>query len=214
MAKRSIVGPVILIGVFVVPLLVYLFLFVGTKQQFSRVPYVYKIMENGDSLVYSLPVFHVKNVAGDSISTETLLGNICIIGFFSPKGDHLTNTAFIGNLKRTFDNIAWEKSPDIRFVLFSEEDASADLKAFTDSLGLNPQHWLFLSGSKETIEKIAVDGLGVPDFKQSLQPFTASTVVLTDKEGKVRKQYVATDLVEERKIQEDLITLLRLDYGL
>lgn len=214
MAKRSIIGPAILIGVFVVPLLVYFFLFVGTKQQFNRVPYVYKIMENGDTLHYSLPVFHVKNIAGDIVSTETLLGNICIIGFFSAEGDHLTNTALIGNLKRTFDNVAWEQSPDIRFVLFSVEDTTGRLDVIADSLGLDPRYWQFLSGSPETINKIAIDGLGIPDFAQSAQPSTASTVVLTDKKGKVRKQYVATDLVEERKIQEDLITLLRLDYGL
>ncbi|MDX2250567.1 MAG: SCO family protein [Bacteroidia bacterium] len=213
MAKRSILGPVVLIFVFVVPLLVYFFLFVGTKQQFNRVPFVYKITETGDTLNYGIPGFRMVNTDGDTVSQKNLLGNICIIGFYSPQGENYTNTALIGNLRRTFDNIAWEKKPAIKFILFSVEDSTSTLKAFTDSLGVDTQNWMFVSGSGDAIVTVA-EGLGVPDFQRFPQPFTSPTVVLTDREGMVRKQYIATDLVEERKIQEDLITLLRVDYGL
>ncbi|MEZ4825792.1 MAG: hypothetical protein R3C61_05775 [Bacteroidia bacterium] len=214
MAKRSIIGPIILIGIFVVPLAGYFFLKLATSQQFNKMPFVYQIQENGDTVYYRLPVFHFQSLDGDSVSGEALLGNICLLGFFSPEGEPMVNTAFIGNLKRTFDNIAWERSPDIRFALFCEKDTTGKLRAYVDSLDVNPDQWMFLTASAEALQNLAEEGLGITDFTSSGKPFSSGLVVLTDKEGRVRKKYNATNLIEERKIQEDLITLLRLEYGL
>ena len=214
MAKRSITGPLILIGVFGIPLLTYLFLFVGTEQQFNRVPYQYDISTNGDTLWHTLPDFSLVNTAGETITHKDLKGNICIAGFISPDGEDIKTLALIGNLRRSYDNIDWDKNPDIRFVFLSTSDSLPALQSYADSVNLDPKYWMFLSGDRKEVNRIA-RAFHIPDFENRTdgKPFTSQTVILTDKTGRARKYYIGTDLSEERKIQEDLIALMRLDYG-
>lgn len=214
MAKRSIAGPLILIGVFGIPLLTYLFLFVGTEQQFNRVPYQYDIGADGDTLWHTLPDFSLVDVEGNTVTREDLVGNICITGFISPDGEDIKTVALIGNLRRSYDNIDWDKNPDIRFIFISTSDSLPALQAYADSVDLDPRYWMFLSGDDDEVNRVA-QSFHIEEFenRSDSKPFTSQTVILTDKTGKARKYYIGTDLSEERKIQEDLIALMRLDYG-
>ncbi|MEZ4848344.1 MAG: hypothetical protein R3B93_06940 [Bacteroidia bacterium] len=94
---------------------------------------------------------------------------------------------------------------------------SEGVKAFVNSLEVDTQKWMFLSGEQDEIYKLAMGGFVFPDFIRKAPgdaPFTAQTVVMTDKSGKARNYYIATDLQQERTILEDFIALLRVDYGL
>ncbi|MCB0836284.1 MAG: SCO family protein [Bacteroidetes bacterium] len=216
--KKSSVVPLVMLGLFLLPFLIYLFLFFGTEQKFERVPFQYTIMENGDTAYHSFPNFTLNNLYGDSIRRSDLEGKICLLGFFSVNDDSLKKTTVLfGNLKRVYDNIDWEKNPSFQFVFVNMGDNPEEVNAFVNSLEVDTQKWMFLSGEQDEIYKLAMGGFVFPDFIRKAPgdaPFTAQTVVMTDKSGKARNYYIATDLQQERTILEDFIALLRVDYGL
>ena len=215
--KKSQVVPLMMLVLFVLPLVIYLFLAVGTKQNFDRVPFQYNIVENGDTVYHSLPNFALNDLYADSLYRKDLDQKICVISFFSIHDDSLMKTTVLnGNLKRVYDNIDWEKNPPFKFISINTGDSPEKVRAYADSMGINPKHWLFLNGSQNEIFRLGSSSFEFPDFINKLpgsEPFTSQTVVLIDKAGRARNYYIGTDLVQERKIQEDLIALLRIDYG-
>ena len=208
----------ILLITLLLPLGIYFFLYTGTTQKFEHVPYAYSV-ESGDTVFHRLPTFDLVRTDQQAISEEDLGPYISIITFFAVGDDaDKKTTVLFGNLQRIYDNIDWEMNPPFRFVSINTGDSAALAAAFESrrvrETEVDPQHWWTLSGEQQMVATIG-KALYVPGFEAKdsvFTPFTSQVAALVDKSGKVRKLYVATDLQEERKIQEDLITLLRLDY--
>ncbi|MEL6847480.1 MAG: hypothetical protein AAFP92_03135 [Bacteroidota bacterium] len=195
------------------------FLYLFTEQVHDRVPYEYDIVENGDTLFHELPVFQLVNLDGDTLGRDDLLPYVTIIDFFSLEKDSLNvRTVLHGNLERTYRNIEWDRQPKppIRFISISTGDSPEALKAYASKREeVDVDNWWILRGSPEEVYKLGAYTFQLMDFSRKTaqsEPFTAQQVALVDREGKVRKYYVGTDLIEERKIQEDLINLFKQDY--
>ncbi|MEM7654649.1 MAG: hypothetical protein AAF399_00860 [Bacteroidota bacterium] len=206
---------IILFVVFVLPLLVFGFLYLGTEQVFDSVPYEYHLVEGGDTVFHGISTFEFQEPDGTPITPEDLKGHITILSFFSTQDVDKVTTVLFGNLKRVYDNIEWELDPPYRFVSVNMGDSLAEVAAFSQDLEVDKENWKIVTGSQEDIYRLATQGLVIPDFIRHTpgsEPFTAQTIALLDKEGKVRRYFVGTDLGEERKLQEDLIAMLRLEY--
>lgn len=214
--RSSLTRPILLIAL-VLPLALLAFIYLGTKQEFEGVPIQYDI-QDGDTVVHTLPVFSFVNTKGETITQDDLQGKIVLMSFFSVDGDSLSQTktkVLFGNLMRTYENVDWEKDPPFLFVSVNTGDSLAVVRAFAARQESEPEHWWFLGGNQEDVIRLGGKGLRLPEFTHAtpgFQPFTSQRAALIDMEGRVRKYYVATDLQEERGIQEDLITLLRIDY--
>lgn len=208
---------IVLFALFVLPMLIYFFFYFGTEQRFQRVPYQYDIVENGDTVFHELPIFALVNLDGDTLRKEDLLGNITLIDFFTTVDDSFKLTTVLhGNLTRTFKNINWEQNPSIRYLSINTGDPIDEVQAYANQReDIDPERWWITTGSPEEIEKLASQTFNLPEFARRIPsdpPITSQTVALVDKTGKVRKYYIATDLVQERKIAEDLIALFRMEY--
>ncbi len=205
----------ILLLVLALPIAVFLFMYNFTQQNFTRLPYEHDLIENGDSVFHRIPDVVFTDLNGRSFPASELEGNLVFLDFFTLRQDSLKLTAVLhGNLKRTHDNVMWERNPPIRFVSISTGDQLEELQAHASSLEAEAPGWQIVTVSQEDLLRLG-DAFQIPDFSKQMpgqQPFTSQTVVFLDKEGYARKYFTGTDLAEERKMQEDLITLFRLEY--
>ena len=215
MNKQTKLGRLVLFLVFILPLLLFAFLYVGTKPVFEGVPYQYHTIEGGDTVFHELSTFGFRESGGEMLRREDLQGKIVIIDFFSTRDSAKVTTVLHGNLKRTYENVNWETDPPYLFLSINMGDSLADLQAYVEEMEIDSRHWKMVQGSQEEIYRLATQALMIPDFvrhRPGNPPFTAQTVAMVDKDGLVRDYFVATNLSEERKMQENLIALLRLEY--
>ena len=206
--------PILLVAL-LLPLGLLTFIYLGTTQEFEGVPYEYDLVD-GDTVYHTLPVFSLVNTQGDTVTQEDLLGKIVLLSFFAVGDDSLSKTTVLfGNLMRTYENIEWEREPPFQFVSIATGDSVGAVRAFAQGQESDPTHWRFWTGKQEQVLEIAKQARGFAELaskQPGFEPFTSQRAALIDKEGRVRRYYMATDLQEERDIQEDLITLLRIDY--
>ncbi len=206
----------ILLTVLAVPLLVFGFMYIFTEQNFERLPYQYDLVENGDTVFHQVPDVVFRTLEGDSLTSDDLKGNLVFMDFFSVREDSLKLTTVLhGNLKRTYDNVMWDRNPPIRFVSVNTGDKLEEIQAHKVSLEAKSPGWTFVMVSIEDLVKLG-DAFQIPAFGKynpGSAAFTAQTVAFMDKEGFVRKYFVGTDLAEERKMQEDIISLFRMEYS-
>lgn len=204
----------IVLAVFVVPLAIWVFLKLFSSPVRDRVPFVYKV-ESGDSIIRTLPDFSLTNLAGEEVQREDLIGNICFVSFFSLAEDTLSRVLH-GNLRRTYKNLNWDREPAVRFININTGDSLPAIQAYRDKQEeLDSQYWMTLRGVDSVIYQLAGKSLDLPKFRDKPQgPFklTSQYVSLIDKEGRVRKFFIGTDLAHERRMQEDIIALMRMEY--
>ena len=104
---------------------------------------------------------------------------------------------------------------DIRLVSFSvdpEVDTPAVLTEYAKKYGADPNRWLFLTGSKESLYTLSKDGfkLAVEDSGGTeLEPIThSSRFALIDQQGRIRGYYSMEDPSELAHIIKDAKSLL------
>lgn len=108
------------------------------------------------------------------------------------------------------------KDDPVRFVSFSVEpdhDTPEVLQKYAESFSA-PDHWLFLTGTREQIRSLTVEGfkLGLemtpPPGMSFPEPILHSTrFVLVDGEGRIRGYYEAFDEESMKRLEADLRAL-------
>ncbi|WNJ16611.1 hypothetical protein [Pontibacter sp. G13] len=215
MTRQGNIARWMVMAVLVVPIMLYLYLRFGADHKFDRVPFQYEITTNGDSAIRRLPVFSMVSTDGDTITDEDLKGNICFIMFASGEPDPENKVMVMhGLLKRLYDNVEWDRGVNLRLVTFHTGDSTAQFATFADTLGVG-EGWLFLSGNPQATQAVG-EAAGITAFTwdtTSTAPVETYSVVLVDKEGRFRSLYGnGMDWGNERKMEEDYITLMRLEY--
>ena len=211
--KKNKWGSVFVALVLTLPLILYFAFKSISSPVFGTLPYVYKLNAAGDSLKRSLPPFQLKDRDGNTFDESILKDKISLISFFSPE-DTLKNLVLNGNLERVYDNI---KGTDYIQMLsvYTGELITDDAQTYMQSREESPESWIFSTGDSTHIHNL-IDQLGIREQENvpidSDKGFTAQHVVLIDKAGKLRKYFVATDLGEIRRINDDLRALTVLEY--
>ena len=110
-----------------------------------------------------VPDFSLLERSGRSVTRANLLGKVWIANFFYTE---CTDTCPLqsANMARLQDDLAGE--PDVGLVSISvdpEHDTPEVLSEYAARFGADPDHWLFLTGAKDVIYRLAIDGfrLGV-----------------------------------------------------
>lgn len=206
---------VILLVVLLLPILVFTFMYTLTNQNFERLPFEYDLVENGDTVFHRVPDVVFTEISGDTFTTSDLNGHLVFMDFYTVREDSLKLTTVLhGNLKRTYDNIMWDRKPPIRFVSVNTGDDSDQTAAHKESLEATSPGWQFVSVTEKDLQTL-IDAFQIPAFGKWAPgdvPITAQTIAFIDKEGFVRKYFLGTDLAEERKMQEDIISIMRMEY--
>lgn len=206
---------IILLVVLLLPIVVFTFMYTMTEQNFERLPFEYDLVENGDTVFHRIPDVVFTEISGDTFTTSDLSGNLVFVDFYTVREDSLKLTTVLhGNLKRTYDNVMWDRTPPIRFVSVNTGDDLDEIAAHKESLEASAPGWQFVNVSDDDLRKL-IDAFQIPAFGKwtpGEKPITAQTVAFIDKEGFVRKYFLGTDLAEERKMQEDIISIMRMEY--
>lgn len=120
-------------------------------------------------------------------------------------------------MKELQDKFKGEK--DLRLVSITvdpKRDTPKVLSEYADRFGANPERWLFLTGEKEAIYRLAQDGfrLGAAEIPSEKRPASGVThthsprFVLVDRKSVIRGYYTSTDGDTMVRLRRDLRTLL------
>ncbi len=160
-----------------------------------------------------LPEFALTNQVGEKISRSDLLGQVWLADIFFTRcaGPCLRLSKQMSEMEKTLP-------PEVKLVSLTADpayDTPEVLKKYGGKFNADPKRWLFLTGPKEEIYKLAMDGLllAVEENKGKVKSidemFIHSTLfVLVDKQGQMRAFYESTEPQTKERILSDIQKLL------
>jgi len=105
--------------------------------------------------------------------------------------------------------------PDVELVSISvnpEQDTPQALSTYAQKYGADTTRWHFLTGSREDITKVSVQGFKIGSVDEPI--FHSASFVLVDRQGNIRGYYDGTNKNEVKKLSEDLLKLYSRKRGL
>jgi protein SCO1/2 len=150
-----------------------------------------------------VPEFSLNDETGATFGRENLLGKVWVADFI------FTRCAGICPLMSAHTQKLQKDMPFAHFVSFTTDpayDSPQVLAAYAKNYGAEPGRWVFLTGAKETLDRIAVA------FKMNKldEPMMHSgSFVLIDREGKVRGFYNSDDTERLSALRKDALALSR-----
>jgi protein SCO1/2 len=150
--------------------------------------------------------FNLINSMAEPVTLDSLRGKVWVANFmFTTCSDicpMLTKNMSVLHKSFAGDN-------RIRLVSFSvnpENDTPAALKNYAAKYNADPKQWFFLTGSRESLTKLAVDSFKMGDVKEPI--FHSSYFVLVDKQGNIRGYYDGVDTANLGRITQAVKNLL------
>ena len=151
---------------------------------FITLPYFGPIeVVNGDTIHHTIPDFEFTGTDGKPFSSEQLEGKVYVAEFFQVES----------RMRLVVDD--FKDEPDIEFVSFSAHDGfenSRKMAIYAEVIYADTARWHFLSGSKEEVLNIAVEGFfkGSQEASKIEELINSYNVyVLIDKHGHIRGIY-------------------------
>jgi protein SCO1/2 len=150
--------------------------------------------------------FHLTNSEGKEVSLKDLKGKVWVADFFFTTCGSIC--PMMGNhMKRIHQ--AFKPYGDVRLVSFSvnpENDNPEVLKQYAKKYNADTRQWIFLTGSREDMTKVAVESFKLGDIKEPI--FHSSYFTLVDQEGNIRGYYDSSEPKNIDQIIKDLQKIL------
>lgn len=198
-----------LLAILILPGSVYLMLWTG-EHNFTPLPKIgpKEAIKNADgtfdTLYHTIPYFEFTNQDGKKVTRDDLLGHIYIADFFfvtcptiCPK--MTTNMAYVQD--------KFKDKRGLRFISITvnpEHDTVEVLREYADKVHANTDTWDFLTGEKEAIYDVALNGFFVSAQKDEVAPggfLHSQYFILIDKQGRIRGLFDGTI---HKTVKEDL----------
>ena len=144
--------------------------------------------------------FELTNAEEEKVSLQNLRGRAWVANFMFTTCSGIC-PMMTRNMQRIYNH--FEKDDGLRFVSVSvnpENDSPDVLKKYTGKYGIDSKRWMFLTGSREEIQKLVVGSFKLGDVKEPV--FHSSYFALVDGKGRIRGYYDGTD---EKAMQKLLI---------
>ena len=181
----------------------YIFLFRGTDNWKSKLPVI----------SYVKP-FHFTTQDGLMFTDKDMLGKVCVVEYFftTCKGICPRMNA---NMKTVYEQ--FKDEPNFMIVAHTcnpGTDSAARLKVYADSMKINTQKWVLLTGRKDSLYQLARSAYLLDDPKNNVEKIEDQFIhtqffALVDKDGKVRGQvYDGLKQAELDRLKKDIKTLL------
>lgn len=191
---------------------------------------VQKIVKNGketeDTIWSKVPDFHLTNQFGKQVSWKDLEGKIIVADFFFTRCPVIC-PQMTHNMKRLQDavknnNKAGNRDADfVQFLSITVDpghDSVPELKKYADRFQINPQNWWLLTGDKQQIYDLALQGmkLGINETEVDTAFIHPQKFILIDKDRVIRARrdslgnprlYDGRDSNDVKNIAEDIILL-------
>ncbi|MBX9852634.1 MAG: SCO family protein [Cytophagaceae bacterium] len=206
----------ILAIVLVLPVFLLLFLYKFGNNQF-KIPVYFAYDSNlvGDEYVitdaHHIPDFKFLTQDSQYFSNKDLKGSIYVTDFFFTRCPGICKD-MSSQLTRVQDY--FRENKEIKIVSFSvdpENDKPSALKTYADRYRAVPDKWYFLTGSKDSLYKLAKEGffLNALEDKNSKEEFIHDNhFVLVDKEGRIRGFYDGTSKKDVDRLITEVSILL------
>ena len=165
----------------------------------------------------AVPQFSLTERDGRRITLSDLKGKVSIINFIYTNCPDTCplQSAQMKEIQEDFEN---EK--DLRLVSITVDparDTPQVLSEYAKRFSADPVRWLFLTGEKENIYKLAQEGfhLGAVEIPHEKRPESGAThthsprFVLVDRNAQIRGYYTSTDPDALKRLRDDLKSLLR-----
>ncbi len=151
------------------------------------------------------PSFALTDSTGSLFSSDKLKNRIWITSFFftSCEGPCPLMNAELAKLHQ-----AVKARGDVHLVSISVDparDVPSALANYAEKHNADITTWHFLTGDKETVKDIGVQGFKVGSGDDALLHTTR--FILVDREGKIRGYYLGTDQSDVEKLKRDLASL-------
>ena len=182
----------------------YYFVFRGTDNWKVKMPV----------LSYVQP-FSFTNQDGATITDKNLLNKITVVEYFFTTCKGICpklNT----NMKQVYE--IYKNEPDFQILSHTcnpGTDSVSVLKHYSDSLQVNTQKWIFLTGRKDSLYQMARGSYLLDDPKNNVEKIEdqfihTQFVALVDRQGKVRgKIYDGLKVLEVEQLKQDISKLLK-----
>jgi len=165
-----------------------------------------------DTLYHSIPTFSFIDQDSNVVNNDTFKGKIYIADFFFTSCPDIC-PVMTSQMVRIYEK--FNKEDQLRFLSHTidpKRDSVHVLKDYANRLGVDrPETWYFVTGDKDKIFEIAMDGYFVttmdnPDIGGT--PIHSGAFMLIDKEGRVRGAYDGTDPEKVDQLMKDIPILL------
>ncbi|MBU6183235.1 MAG: SCO family protein [Verrucomicrobia bacterium] len=161
--------------------------------------------------IAQVPPFELADQNGAAVTLDSLKGKIWVANFIFTrcKGPCPITAARMAEL-----NTKLKKARDgvqlITFTVDPEYDTPPVLAQFGESLGADPAHWQFLTGTPAAINDVVVKGLLQPISREpDGTPAHSTRMVIVDGEGWLRSYHEGLDSEAVQKVMVDIGELLR-----
>ena len=182
----------------------YYFVFRGTDNWKVKMPI----------LSYVQP-FSFTNQDGVAVTDKNLLNKITVVEYFFTTCKGICpklNT----NMKQVYE--IYKNEPDFQILSHTcnpDTDSVSVLKHYSDSLQVNTQKWIFLTGRKDSLYQMARGSYLLDDPKNNVEKMEDQFIhtqffALVDRQGKVRgKIYDGLKVLEVEQLKQDISKLLK-----
>ncbi len=182
----------------------YYFLFKGTDNWKVKMPI----------LSYVQP-FSFTNQDGGAVTDKDLLNKITVVEYFFTTCKGICpklNT----NMKQVYE--IYKNEPDFQILSHTcnpDTDSVSVLKHYSDSLQVNTEKWIFLTGRKDSLYQMARGSYLLDDPKNNVEKIEDQFIhtqffALVDRQGKVRgKIYDGLKVLEVEQLKQDISKLLK-----
>ena len=182
----------------------YYFVFKGTDNWKVKMPI----------LSYVQP-FSFTNQDGAAVTDKNLLNKITVVEYFFTTCKGICpklNT----NMKQVYE--IYKNEPDFQILSHTcnpDTDSVSVLKHYSDSLQVNTQKWIFLTGRKDSLYQMARGSYLLDDPKNNVEKIEDQFIhtqffALVDRQGKVRgKIYDGLKVLEVEQLKQDISKLLK-----
>jgi protein SCO1/2 len=170
-----------------------------------------EVSASGDTTYFTVPDFKLVNQNGDTITQKNLAGKIYVANFFFATCPGVC-PKMTDEVKFVQDE--FKKNKDVVFISHTvdpEQDSLPALKAFAEKHGADLSRWYFVTGNRDSIYNLAMNGYLVPaaeDARAEGGFLHSQDLLLIDKEKRIRGIYDSLDPKEIQRLKDEIKVLL------
>jgi len=156
---------------------------------------------------YDVPEFQLTSQDGQPFDSKVLAGKIWVADFIytTCPGPCPRMTSQMHEIQNSII-----KMPDVKLVSFTVDparDTPPVLAAYAKAHAASPEHWYFLTGPPETLQKLDRDVFKLGNVDATLEHSTR--FVLIDRSSKIRGYYDTSEIRTIPRLIEDIYALAR-----
>lgn len=153
-------------------------------------------------IIAELTDFRLIDQNGRDFSKDDLLGKVWIADFI-----FTTCAGPCPIMSNQFTELQsrYANATDLNLLSISvnpEYDTPAVLREYGKKYGADSEKWQFLTGEKDEVHKLAVEGFKVGSIEEPI--FHSTRFILMDNLARIRGYYISTELEEMKKLWQDV----------